>query len=280
MTPKARISLRTMVIGGTGLALAAGVYVAVRLLLNSGAEELATAVSDVGGTAVIGACALVILYTAFGFRKGDAVGLHWKLIGAGVLVYTLGEATWSYIEVVQKSDAFPSAADIFYVLTYVLLGAGIIMAALGYRRLIDLRAPFAIAAVVSVALIGGMYALLLRGTLADAELGGLAKVLSVGYPIADVVLEFAPALLIVLVAWRLGRGSFGWPWWPLALGVAIIAVSDSGFALLDAKGLYQAGDPVDAGWMLGNVLIATGALVARDVFGLQKASAEEALDAA
>ena len=52
---------------------------------------------------------------------------------------------------------------------------------------------------------------------------------------------------------------------------------DSGFALLDAKGLYQAGNIIDAGWMMGNVLIASGALIARDVFGVEhfsKLSAE------
>lgn len=270
-----RVSRYTFVVSGVLLLLALAVYGTTRVLLAGGNEAAATAVGDIGSALVIGTCAVTILIVAFRFHPGDAVRLQWFLIGFSILVYALGEASWAYVEVVQHSDAFPSFADAFYVLTYPLLAAGIVLAALGYRKLVDERMPLLLTTAACAALLAVLYALLLRDTVADPSLAMLAKTLSVGYPVGDVLLELGPALFIALVAWRLGRGSFGWPWWPLALGVAIIALSDSGFALLDAKGLYAAGNPIDAGWMIGNVFIATGALVARDVFGVRRAAKAE-----
>lgn len=266
----ARVSGYTLLLTGIGLALALGVYAAVRILLAQGNDTLATAVSDIGGVVVIFAAGVVVVLTALRFEPGDAVRRQWLLIGLGTLVYALGDATWTYFEVFRGTDPFPSLADVFYVATYAFLGAGILTAALGYRKLVDIRMPAVVASLVSAGLLGVLWWQLLGATAGDPELDPLSKVVSVFYPVADVAFELLPALLIVLVAWRLGRGSFGWPWWPLALGVALIAVSDSGFALLDGKGLYEAGNVIDAGWMVGNVLIASGALVARDVFGVQR----------
>lgn len=265
----ARVSRYTIVLTSIGLALTLGIYGAVRVLLSQGNDAAATAVSDIGGALVILTAGVVVLLTALRFQKGDAVRRHWMMIAVGTLVYALGDMTWTYFEVFRGTDPFPSLADAFYILSYVFLGIGIMGAALGYRQLVDLRKSAIVSAVVSVGLLGVLWWQLLGATFADPELDALSKGISIFYPVADVLFEFGPALLIVLIAWHLGRGRFGWPWWPLALGVALIAISDAGFALLDSKGLYEAGNIIDIGWMLGNVLIATGALVARDVFGVQ-----------
>lgn len=266
-----RLSRYTLVVSGLGLAGAVVVYAAVRLLLAAGQEAEATAVSDFGEAAVVALAAVIVLRTAFSFRPGEAVRRYWLLIGAGVAMFAAGDLVWSVIEVVMGQDSFPSLADAFYVSQYLLFGTGVGLAAAGYRHLLDVRRPLAYAAACSLAVAGGLYVVLLRTIIADPELDVATKALSLFYPLADVALELFPALFIAFIAWRLGRGTFGWPWWPVAAGLLVLAVSDAGFAWLDWQGLYEPGHLVDAGWMIGQMLVATGALVARDVFGVNVA---------
>ena len=46
-------------------------------------------------------------------------------------------------------------------------------------------------------------------------------ILNVAYPVFDVVLEFAPAVFIVLVVRQFGGGRLAWPWFVVALGVMV-----------------------------------------------------------
>jgi hypothetical protein len=81
-----------------------------------------------------------------------------------------------------------------------------------------------------------------------------------------VLLGLGPALFVVLVARRLGRGAFGWPWYAAAFGMVVVALSDASYSWLQAKDAYVTGQLVDVGWMVGYVLVAAGSLIARDVF--------------
>lgn len=266
---RSHISRQTLGISGILFGLAAAVYATVLVLIGMKLERAYTAVSDFGEVAVVLLAAVVVLRTALSFGKGEAVRRYWLLIGGAVAMYCVGDAIWAYVEVVQGKDPFPGPSDFFYVGQYVLLFAGVLMAALAYRRMVDVRAPLLTALGVSIVFAGVLYQFLLKDVIADTSTPDFFnKGLSVFYPLADVFLALLPALFIAFVAWRLGRGSFGWPWWPVALGLVLLAVSDAGFAYLDWNELYHPGHIVDVGWMLTHGLIATGALVARDVFGV------------
>jgi hypothetical protein len=261
------ISRRTYVISAAGLVAAVATWLTARFLLNAGAEFPAVFVGDVVEMLLVAVAGIVCVRTALGFPRGDAVRRQWLLIGTGVLLYAMGDAAWSYYEVVLRTEGpYPGAPDLFYVLQYVFLGAGILSAAFAYRRVIDIRKPLVGALLMTLGLFAALYALLLHGMVTDSEIGMAEKAISIFYPAADVLLGLFPALFILLVARGLGRGAFGWPWYPAAFGLAIVAISDATYSWLQAADAYATGHIVDAGWMVGYVLIAVGALVARDVF--------------
>jgi len=101
--------------------------------------------------------------------------------------------------------------------------------------------------------------------LADSSLSTGELVLSILYPTADVVFLLAPSIFLVLVVGRLGGGRLGWPWWFVAAGACILAVSDAAYSYMSAAETYSAGAVVDYGWMLAHVALAVGASLAVDI---------------
>lgn len=58
----------------------------------------------------------------------------WLAIGVGMLSYFLGGIFFGYTEIVLKAEPDVSIGDVFFVVTYLFLGAGMILAA-AYRRI-------------------------------------------------------------------------------------------------------------------------------------------------
>lgn len=248
------------------MGIVAAVIVQLLVTTGIGGEAVSVAISDIGGVLVIGMAALVTIRTALAFGAGESLRSQWLAIGAGIVLYVLGDLMWTYIEVVQGLDPpYPGLPDVFYVAMYVFLGYGIISAALAYRGLVKMRAPLIGSAVIGVASAAAIYVVLVRDIIADPSVALLEKALTAFYPVADTLLLLAPAVFIVLVVSQLGRGALGTPWRFVVAGVAVLAVADALYQWLEWQGLYSTGHLVDLGWMIGYVLLATGASVMRDL---------------
>lgn len=225
------------------------------------------------------AAAMVIVRVAASFTVGEALWRQWMLIGVGVTSFAIGDVVWAFNDLMlNRPDPSPGLPDVFYVITTVSLAIGVIRAATAFRRVsINMRTPLLITGALIVALILGESVFVLGGVASDPALSLVAKALNVYYPVADIVLLLGPALFIVLVVRRLGRGSLGWPWWAVATGLACMSISDTVFSAMQTSGSYVAGSPVDIGWMTGHVLLAIGASIAYDVaHPLHHAAAERA----
>ena len=266
------ISKRTWLVLLVG-ALAA-VVVQALVVSGIGGESTTTAVSDFGGILVIGAAAIVTIRTALQFGKGEALRNQWLPIGIGIVLYVLGDAVWTYIEVIKGLEPpFPGVPDIFYMSLYLFMGYGIVSAAFAYKGLVSVRMPLIASAVISVASAAGLYVVLVKDVLADASVGALEKALNIYYPLADTLLLLMPALFIVFVVSQLGRGALALPWRFVVTGVSLLAVADAVYQWLEWQGSYKSGNIIDLGWMLGYVLIATGASAMRDLIASPKARA-------
>jgi hypothetical protein len=223
-------------------------------------------VSDFGSFAVQAAAAVVILVTARSYGRGERVARPWWFIGLAVGAYAVGDLVWAFIEVVQKAEPWPSLADAFYGAEYVFMAIGLALAALAYRHLVDARIPLAAAILTGSGLAAALYVLVLGPqVVASTDMTVLEKVVSAGYPLADSLLLVAPALLVALTMLRLGSGRLAWPWWVALAGALLLAASDTVYSVMSALGTYVPGSPVDYGWMAAHVLVAFGALIARDV---------------
>lgn len=257
---------RSLSIALVGVVLIAATFVLVSFVFGADSDA-GVATADIGQAVVNLTAGLIILLAARrAFKPGEGPRQQWGLIGVGVVVFALGDVTLAIYEVGLGLDPYPSLADVFYVGGYFFLAAGVVRAGLAYRSLVPLRNAVIMASVVAVAGVAAIYAFLLGPTiLPDTELTTLAKALSAFYPLGDVLLGFAPAVFVLAVVGRLGGGRLAWPWWAVAAGLMLMAVTDTSFSYLDWQGTYQPGSILDYGWMFSYLLIALGAAVAGDV---------------
>lgn len=216
-------------------------------------------------TAVAAAAAAVTLWAAASYERGQPIRLRWMLIGVGIVLFAAGDAVWAYVDLVLRQDPYPSIADAFFIAMYPFIGAGLILAALGFGRVLDVRGPaLATVLVAAGALIAAYHGVIAR-VLADQELDPLAKFVSVLYPVADIVLMLGPALFCAIIIVRLGTGIVVRPWVLTALGAALVAVADTWMSLYAVLGIETQSSIADLGWPLGFALMGLGALMMRDI---------------
>lgn len=248
-------------------ALAVVVCVMTVVALGLGGERVIVAVADFGEILVVGLAASVLVVTGSQLRVGSSVGRPWLLIGLGAASYLIGDAVWTAIEVGQGREVpYPGVSDLFYLLEYPLVAAGILAAGLAFKGLVDVRRPALLAGGVGSALSVAVLAWVLEPrVLSDPAVPIAEKALSTLYPLADILLMLAPAVFVVGVVSVLGGGRLAWPWWAVAAGAVLIALADIGYSWLSAADLYRSGSLIDYGWSVGHAAMMLGGLIARDL---------------
>jgi diguanylate cyclase len=228
-------------------------------------EQSGTWITDIGEPVVGAIAAAVMFYAASHCGKG-MLRRAWMLIALSALAFCIGDIIWAWIELGQGVEVpYPGLPDVFYVLQYPLLFAGLTTALWGYRELLDLRRPIALGAVLAAVLGLIVFFGFLRPLVLETDASVAEKAISTFYPLADVFFAFAPALALALAVARMGVGRLAWPWLAVAAGVVLFAAADGGYAFLSARNLYQSGNLVDFGWALGQVLLAFGASITLDL---------------
>ena len=261
------LSRRTIVIGAVGLAVVVAVQIAASVLLGGGHPILAANVSDFGELFVVGAAAVLVFMTAAAYGRGEAGRLQWSLISAGVTFFWLGEVVYTYYDLVLKlAPPSPGMTDLFWVPQYPLMAAGLVLAALAYGAIAPTRRPLVLSAVAAVAMGALLWVFLVQGLVADTSLAAGEKVLSVAYPVGDLLLFVAPAIFIALVLGSFGGARLAMPWRLIAAGVALIGATDAVYSYMTQVGTYVSGSWIDWGWPLGYLLIGVAAMVARDAY--------------
>lgn len=260
----------SMVSGRTRLLFIVGLIfiVALAFAISSGigGENVSVALSDGGEFAIVLFSALFVIWVARTFSPGESVRRQWMAIGIGMFSFAIGDAIWTYIEVVRGLEPpYPGLPDLFYLIEYPLIAFGLIRAGLAYRGLISLRRPAVMSAALTVALGGVLWFGLLQPHILFADIPAGEKLLSALYPVADLVLYIGPALFVAVVVSTLGGGRLAWPWWAVVIGVSALALADAGYSWLSAYDLYQSGSFIDYGWSTGHLMLAVGASVLYDL---------------
>jgi len=193
-------------------------------------------------------CALAAL-SASGRLRVAWIGLALACLswGAGQVVYT-------WYELYLQTDApFPGLADMGYLGFPIGAVIGIAVfptnASRADRRRMTLDAMMVASAVGLVS-----WATVLGGVVTAGGGSLFATVVSVAYPLSDIVLLVV--CILVLSRSRVHR-------LPLALigaGLAMMAVADSGYAYLMAAETYATGSMIDLGWYFAPALLAFASL--------------------
>jgi len=222
--------------------------VASVLLLGPGASFAVLVVDDLGQLVAAAFAAGTTGWCAW--RTQDRRRRAWAALSAGCGAWALGQAVWSWYElVVGRETPFPSIADVGYLgfaagaTAALLLYPAVDARGDGRRRVLD-----GLAVTAALGLISWSTALgaVVRS---DAETV-LSAVVAIAYPATDLV---ALVLVVLLLSRRVpDRVALSL----VGCGISAIALSDSAFLWLTASGAYgPESHAVSLGWCAGFALL-------------------------
>ena len=179
--------------------------------------------------------------------------LPWYLLAVGQLLFTVGDQAWDFFEFVRHINPFPSMADVFFLAGYPFLGLGVLLVVRSRNPRRD-RGGLIDAVIVAtgVGLLSWIFLMLPYAN--DPSLSLLEKVVSIAYPLMDVLLLALVARLLVGQDDRAPAFRF------LGLSLAAMLVADAAFAALALGNAYADGNLIDAGWLLSFVFLGAAGL--------------------
>jgi signal transduction histidine kinase len=179
--------------------------------------------------------------------------LAWALFGAGLVLWTLGDAYWDAYSWFLRTEApFPSIADVAYIGGYPLLIGATFVLARGRAR--PRVADVLDSAVVAVGAWIVTWALLVEPLFSQSGLSAAGMVVTEATPILDVI------LLVGVVQLALRKGFENPALRFLVVGIAFQVVTDVAYSYLTLKGAYMNGMLLDAGWIVAYGLFGVAAL--------------------
>jgi class 3 adenylate cyclase len=179
--------------------------------------------------------------------------LPWLLLAAGQLLFVLGDVLFGIYEHILGTTPFPSAADVFYLLAYPVLAAGLWLLVRQRSRRNDWTSLID-AATVTVALGIVAWELLMVPTTRDDSLSTAEKLVSIAYPLGDVLLLAVAVRLLLEPAARTVSYVL------IVLSLGLLLVTDPLYALLTIRGHNGSGHELAAGWLLAYLLVGAAAL--------------------
>lgn len=196
---------------------------------------------------------LVAMAVGVRLNRPTRARVWWALV-AGTVAWTVGEVLWAWNVWVWQEEPFPSVADAWFLLGYVLLAVGLVWLVRGRQPGRD-RSALVDAAVVTLGVGVLTSAFVVLPTALASDQSPLGRVVGSAYPLADLLLL---GLLVRLLS-SPGRGTAAYALLVAALAATLLA--DVGY---NAYTLVSADAPIpgwmDACWLAYYVLAAAAAL--------------------
>ena len=203
------------------------------------------------GMIPIGLAATLIAMSASTTRTDSRSRWAWRLLGGGLGCFFAGDVLWFVYQNIQGTAPFPSVADAGYLAYYPLMFAGLLFLPSGRERRPRNLAMYAVCSAITLLGAGLITYLILLPTIQSSHDDLLAYVLSVGYPVGDL-------LLLAGVAWVLLRGvsgnrlSIGL----LCAGLIVGLAADVQYGYQSIQGTFISGGLPDAAYMVSWTLFA------------------------
>lgn len=191
----------------------------------------------------------------------------WLAIGIGMLSYFLGGIFFGYTEIVLKEKPIVSLGDVFFVVTYLFLGVGMILAVASSRLNLEKWQWMIVSAIGAF---GSAFAWLISQQPQGADkvseqvplwAENIAPILSTIYIVSDVLLLII-ATMLLLAFWG-GRVSLSWRM--IAAAAFSLYIADMWFQYAtNWIPNYQSGEILEVFWVMSGVLFGMGAALEYD----------------
>jgi hypothetical protein len=215
---------------------------------------------------LLGATVWLAFRNATAMDTARPIGHAWLLFGLGIAAYLVGELGEAFYNfVLNDPNPFPSVLDVFYLAGYPLLIAALAgfvraYAAAGYP-MGTLRESAVVLVVLVVVGVGLVWPVLAGLT---GPSSALEKILSAAYPLLDVALLVAAALLL-RGARRFGGGR-AWEVWALVLaGLGVMIAGDLRYAYFAVSGAEHVDALSEMLFVVAYLLLALGALKQKEL---------------
>ena len=180
--------------------------------------------------------------------------MPWYLLAAGSALFWLGDLyTYSYPHLLGAEVPFPSPGDALYVAMYPVMMAGLLLLVRRRNGGRD-RSGLVDGLILTVGLSLPAWIALMAPYLHVDDLSTIGKVVSVAYPVGDVILVGA----IVRLALAAGRREPAF--YLLTSSIVLLLITDFAYGLLTLHGLYDHQLWLDAGWIGSYLLWGAAAL--------------------
>ncbi len=178
----------------------------------------------------------------------------WGWFAAGFLLFWFGDLyTYSYPLLLNRDVPFPSLGDASYLLVYPVLMAG--LALLIYRRRTRQdRGGVIDGLILTVGLALPQWVALMAPYVHDSELSTVAKLVSIAYPLGDVL------LLAAAIRLALDGGRREPAFYLASSSIVLLLVTDFAYGMLILNGTYAHQLWLDVGWIGFYVLWGAAAL--------------------
>lgn len=179
----------------------------------------------------------------------------WLAIGIGMLSYFLGGIFFGYTEIILKKEPDVSIGDVFFVLTYLSLGVGMILAAASRKINLEKWQWLIVSAIGVFGSLLAWWISLQQATSANV----LGTILNWFYIVSDVaLLIIATSLLLAFWGGRLAQS-----WRMIAAAAFSLYIADMWFKYAQGPN-YQSGDILEVFWVFSGVLFGLGAVLEYD----------------
>jgi two-component system cell cycle response regulator len=211
-------------------------------------------VGDTSNLLYTGVAALTTVALAAGvLRRRPAAWSAWVMIALGQASYTFADGLYYVLEHLTGDIPYPGPPDVFYLLAYPLLAAGLVV-------LVRRRTPLWQSATLIDATVVGTAATLLWWVyvlhpISTAASGSsLENLISVAYPVLD--------LLIFVVALRLmlGAGARNAAYYMIIASLGLMLVADTVYAVANFADTWVEGTWVDGVWLASYALLGAAGL--------------------
>jgi diguanylate cyclase (GGDEF)-like protein/PAS domain S-box-containing protein len=179
----------------------------------------------------------------------------WVVLALGVTTFSLGDITYDVLtKFMHEVNPFPSISDVFYLATYPLLAAGLILMVRSHRQRDEGAGALLDALIITSGLGALSWIYLIQPYVHALDMTVLSKLISIAYPLGDIL------LLCVLVRLVFDGGTRSASVRLLAVGACGVLIADCVYGWIQLHGSWKVGGPTDLGWVLFYVCWGAAAL--------------------
>jgi len=177
---------------------------------------------------------IILGIVAFNYGIRTEAGIIWLLLFISSFFSILGEMSWATYDLILKVDPYPSWADLFWIIGYILLLSALILE----DRAVKIPRNKVLVIIWSIIIIGAtiaIYFTFVNEMLIYEDYGIPEKIISLFYIVWDMIQLF----ILGMIFFKYRHGSLGISWLIILIGITVRTAADITYTYMDWLEIYE-----------------------------------------